>query len=53
MLPTEPCYLLRNDKIELWLPDTPLGRKIAERLQREGAELIHDQRMTEQPVQRA
>ena len=40
MVPNEPCYLWNDGDIELWLPDTPLGRKIMERLQREGSELI-------------
>ena len=43
MVPNEPCYIWRDGELELWLPDTPLGRIIAERLQREeGAERISD-----------
>jgi len=46
MNPTEPCYLWRDGQIELWLPETPLGRIIAERLEKGGAELIRDPKKT-------
>lgn len=40
MVPKEPCYLWNDGGIELWLPDTPLGRKIMERFKRDGGKPI-------------
>ncbi len=53
-IPEGPGYLWQDDHMELWLPDTPLGRIIAKRLEQQGdAEIIHPKELAESARERS